>query len=223
MVVIILFHVGIVVLFLLYLLVKPDNKYDRLFQIKRHSNEHEMLRIVNELEQINQTTYPEFKKEVLHYFSDHRITNQEDIRLEYRLLEAFFLGFQKRMIPFKRADFLLKIIYLGTFILNLVYFNYLVYTMEFLDECSLIKVILILVGVNLLLFLIPLLFSLFQLGLISMILSIFTAIFPVKGSVFRAQLTLDELMKLLKPGGRNTPTDLGNFRGGSFGRANRSS
>lgn len=220
MVVIIFFHVGLVVLFLLYLLVKPDNKYDRIFQIKRHGNEQEMLSIVTELEQINQTTYPEFKKEVIHYFSDQRITNQEDIRLEDRLLDAFFLGFQRRMIPFKRADFLLKIIYLGTFILNLAYFNYLVYTMKFLDEYSLFKVILILGGVNLLLFLIPLLFSLFQLGLISMILSLFTAIFPAKGSIFRAQLTLDELIKLLKPGGRNTPTDLSNFSG-SFMKTNR--
>ncbi len=220
MVVIIFFHIGIVLLFLLYLVIKPDNQYDRLFQIKRHRNELEMLRIVNELEQINQTTYPEFKKEVIHYFSDQRITNQEDIRLEDRLLDAFFLGFQRRMIPFKRADFLLKLLYLGTFILNLAYFNYLVYTMNFLDECSLSKVVLILAAVNILLFLIPLLFSLFQLGLISMILSIFTAIFPAKGSIFKAQLTLDELIKLLKPGGRNTPTDLRNFSG-SFIKTNR--
>jgi len=223
MAVIIFFHVGIVVLFLLYLVIKPDNKYDRLFQIKRHSNEHEMLSIVTELEQINQTSYPEFKKEVVHYFSDQRITNQEDIRLEDRLLDAFFLGFQRRMIPFKRADFFLKILYLGTFILNLAYFNYLVYTVKFLKECSLSEFILILIGANLLFFLIPLIFSLFQLGLISMILSPLTALFTSKGSIFRAQLTLDELMKLLKPGGRNTPTDLSNFSGGSFTRANRSS
>jgi len=32
---------------------------------------------------------------------------------------------------------------------------------------------------------------------------------------------LDELMKLLKPGGRNTPTDVGGFKGRSFGRAGR--
>lgn len=220
MVIIILFHVGLLVLFLLYLLVKPDNKYDRLFQIKRHSNETEMLKIVDELEQINQTKYPNFKKEVLLYFSDQRITNQEDIRLEKKLLDIFFLDFQKRWIPFKRADFFLKVIYSVTFVLNFFYFNYIVYTGWYLEDKSLTKMILILFSVNLLLFLLPLLFAFFQLGLISMILSIFTAIFPRKGSAFRAQLTLDELMKLLKPGGRNTPTDIGSF-GGDFGGAGR--
>lgn len=213
MVTVILFHAGILILFMLYLLVKPDNKCDRLFQIKRHKNEIEMLKIVDELEQINQTSYPNFKKEIVLYFSDLRITNQEDIRLEKKLLDTFFLDFQKRWIPFKRADFFLKIIYSGTFALNFFYFNYIVYTGWYLGDKPPAKMILILLGVNILLFLLPLLFALFQLGLISMVLSIFTAIFPGKGSVFRAQLTLDELMKLLKPGGRNTPTDIGSFKG----------
>lgn len=213
MIIVILFHAGMLLLFLLYLLVKPDNKYDRVFQIKRHRSETEMLKIVDELEQINQTSYPNFRKEVLLYFSDRRITNQEDIRLEKRLLEIFFLGFQKRWIPFKHADFFVKIIYSGTFAINLFYFNYLVYTVGYLGEKPLTTMLLSLVVTNLLLFLIPLLFALFQLGLISMILSVFTAIFSGKGSIFRAQLTLDELMKLLKPGGRNTPTDVGSFKG----------
>jgi hypothetical protein len=217
----ILFHVGILVLFLLYLLVKPDNKYDRIFQIKRHSDEIEMLKIVEELEQINQTSYPNFKKEVVLYFSDQRITNQEDIRLEKKLLDTFFLDFRRRWIPYRKADFFLKTIYLGTFVLNFFYFNYIVYTHWYLGDKPLAKMILILLVVNIILFLIPLLFALFQLGLTSMLLSIFTAIFPSKGSVFRAQLTLDEMMKLLKPGGRNTPTDMGSFNGGSFGRAGR--
>ncbi|HLP53972.1 MAG TPA: hypothetical protein VK151_03050 [Fluviicola sp.] len=221
MVYVVLLHAGTVVLFLLYLLVKPDNRYDRIFQIKRHANEVEMLKIVAELEEINQASYPDFRKEVLLYFSDRRITNQEDIRLETQLLNSFFLGFEKRWTPFKKADFFLKVIYLVTLLINLFYLNYLVYIYGHLANYSLNVLLLILVGTNVLLFVIHLLFALMQLGLISMILSVLTAIFPRKGSVFRAQLTLDELMKLLKPGGRNTPTDMGSFRGGSFGRAGR--
>ncbi len=52
------------------------------------------------------------------------------------------------------------------------------------------------------------LISLIYLSIISLAFTIFRMIFPNKGSIVKANVHIDELIRALKPGGRNTRIEL---------------
>ncbi len=195
--------------FFLYLLLKRDNTDDSFFTQQKLNDKNNLLEIISTLEKINEIDYSSVKKKIIACFADNELSEPEIDRLEEYLVYAYFKGFKKRFTPFKKADGFLKLIYIFTLICSFVYFNLIIYNAA--DSQHLINNNLIWwqIFLSVILFIVPVLFWLIQLGVISLILTGLSGLLPNKGSVFRAQITIDELIKLLKPGGRNTPVELG--------------
>jgi hypothetical protein len=206
---IITLHILLLLVYILYLIVKPDNLDDQYFIPKRQESEKELYKIITDLETTHKQDYSTIKKRITSYFSDNRLTDNESIKIENYIVDTYFQGFVDRLIPLKKADLFLKTINILTLIFSFIYFNLIIHSVAKKNDLLIDNFIYWQIGISLLLFIVPLVFWLLQLGLLSMFLLVISLIFPNKGSLRRAQILIDEIIKSIKPGGRTTTVGIG--------------
>lgn len=202
-------HILLLLVYVLYLIIKPDNVEDQYFIIKRQESEKELYKIITDLEATNKQDYSTTKKRITSYFADNRLSDRESIKIEQYIVNCYFQGFKDRVLPFKKADLFLKTISILTLIFSFIYFNSIIYYVAKENGLLTDNFIFLQIGISILLFIVPLAFWLLQLGLLSMLLLMFSFIFSNKGSLRRVQIIIDEIIKSIKPGGRTTTVGIG--------------
>jgi hypothetical protein len=197
-------HILLLLFYVLYLIIKPDNEEDQYFILKRQESEKELYKIITDLETTHKQDYSTTKKRITSYFADNRLTTNESIKIEQYLVDCYFQGFKDRLLPFKKADLFLKSLITLTLIISFIYFNSIIYFVAKENGLLTDNFIFLQIGISILLFIVPLVFCLLQLGLLSMLLLMFSFMFSSKGSLRRVQIIIDEIIKSIKPGGRTT-------------------
>jgi len=200
--------IGLILFYILYLIFKEPSRDDLFFLMRNLQSQEKLLKTIDSLEIQNKSDYSYIRAKIRSFFADNRLSQGEIILIEEYLLNTYFEGFKSRFIAFKKADIYLKLIYVLSLIWSFVLFNIIIFEMteskDFNEEKLWLHI-----GISVVFFVVPLLFWLVQLGLFSVVMLVISSMLPQIGSLNRAHLTLDELIKLIKPFGRNTPVKLG--------------
>lgn len=207
----------LIIIYSLYLLIKPKDKKDEFFHLSQKAKKETILERIKLLEEINDADYSRDKIEIEKYYRDGRITESEASKMEKIITNTFFDNFKTKWKAFKSADTGMKILFLFLIVYGFVYVN-LVFIAGYkhLDEFGLsLEITLLIINASLLL---PYLFSLTLLGFLSTFLAMLNLRFSERGGINRAAITSEELVKALKPGGRKTQIVLGSAWSKTFFR-----
>ena len=200
--------------YILYVLIKPNNESDEFFELSRKLTLENLMHRIDQLEKINNADYSKEKVRIKSFYKDHRLSQKEFDQLEDIITNTYFDGFQRKWTSFRKSDILLKAIFVFSIIGGFLLFGFIIYEINIEKELELRIWHCILA--TLILFPIPMVFIVMYLGLFSVLLSLLRFVFPQKGSLFRAAILSEELIKGLKPGGRSTEIDLSSVDWGNI-------
>lgn len=198
----------LLVLYPIYVLFRPDREADRYFLfLGGTENKEFVIGYLEMLEIINNRSYARQIKRLEALFSKRKRNQRDSDRIEIIIQQSYFNQFNDRWIAFKRADWPLRILILLCLLAGILSFVSIIATIREDDPDPLTF------SVFLLYFLIGIiptfLFSLIIVGAYSLFFTILSIVFPNRGSVIRRSIILDEVIKGLKPGGRDTPVEFG--------------
>ena len=191
-------------LYLLYLLLKPESKSDQFFINYDSLSKITLIEKIELLEKLNGMNY-EKEKEKISKIKDGKFSNRGSEMLEEILTNTYFNGFEKRWIAFKKADLLLKLIYILSLVVGFYIFGYILFLINSNDNNEVDSFIFL---IPIILFPFSLLISLIYLGFMTIVFTLLRFVLPKNGALIRANVHLDELIKALKPGGRNTRIEI---------------
>lgn len=188
------------ILLIIISFISPQNIHDQFFSYKNTLDRETIIKRLEYLEEINQKNYGDEKKKINGYFADNKLTDHELTLIEKIIINRYFDKFNKRWIAFRRSPFMLKTIFLLSLLNGFVVFGLILFliTEENVDP-DWWAICLYPIG----LFPMSLIIGFLFLGVLSMFFTVLT-FFTGRGSIIRISLLLDELLKSLKPGGRNT-------------------
>ncbi len=191
---------------ILYSLFKQDNRDDRFFRFHKRLKKDELLEGIRYLEQLNQADYSRPKQKVEKYFADNRLSDKELEYLEEMMINTYFGGFTNRWTSFRKSPFLLIVFFAAAILNGFIAFPYILYLVNSDPMKGVYADIGTCILISILLFPVPLILGFLYIGFSSVFLQIATFVVPGKGAPKRASITLEEMIKSLKPGGRNAPT-----------------
>lgn len=181
----------------LYLLAKPDTPADKFFLFfENHSNCEDVINHLTVLEKEQGKNYQPHRSKIREYYSDRKLHPQEINTIEKIIIHSYFEHFQYRWIAYKKADWILRIIFLIPLIIcSIFFFDYLLdfAIHEGLDGVIFYFLILgvIAVPVLLIVMVVNTAFTLY--------LSFMAMLFSSKGNIQRASKTFDYMLFALHP------------------------
>ncbi len=187
---------------ILIAIIKKQNETDQFFVFKRPLSLDTITKKVEFLELINKKNYVTEKRNIKRFFADQWITSGELEVIKSIIISRYFNNFNDRWIALKKSPYLLKILFFTVFFDSFFSFGYFIYinTYSYTTGPNWWAVIL----TPLLFFILPLLLSLLFFSFLSIFVTLLTILFPKNGRLIRIGISLEELIKSLKPGGRNT-------------------
>ncbi len=197
-----LFPPSVIVVYSIYVLVKPQSETDEFFFLHKDLSQQALIRRVEILEHFHHKDFSKEKEKISRYFLDSKLSEKELEYLEDIITRTYFDGFIKRWSVFRRADSVEKLVFLTLILSGIITVAIgAAYGMnknpDFTD---------VLIGIIPAIILVPvtLISILMILGILSFMLSILRFTFPRKGSLLKATIFSEEFIKALKPGGRST-------------------
>jgi hypothetical protein len=184
--------------------LKPESESDKFFTNYDELDKVKLIEKVELLERINKTSYSQ-EKEQINMLSIGKFSARTSEYLEEILTNTYFDGFKRRWIAFVKADLVLKIIYLLFVMSGFYFFGYLLYVINFEKDPEVGNAIFVIPFV---LFPFSLLISVMYMGLTTLILTLLRFMLPKNGALIKLNVYFDELIKALKPGGRNTRVEI---------------
>lgn len=200
--IILLSQLFLIFLYIIYLIIKQDSEIESCFVTNKQINFQDCINLISTFEKLNNKDYSKVKKNITFYFSDNILTEAELNRIDDLIIDSYYDNYSKKFVAFRKADFFSKLINFTVLLASVIYFN-LIFT-SFNEYDSNLSLIIWQSVLTILLFIIPLVFYLTQVGVISLFLMMISVFFPNKGSIRLARVTFDEIIKSLKPGGRKT-------------------
>ncbi len=182
---------------ILYLLFKPQGKDDELFAYKGKPELKYIISQLRRFEILHKRNYSEKAIKVLGMFTDRKLTDRELDSLEVILTSAYFDSYRDRWIGFRKAEPLLVFIFFYVFLWSFAAWNLVVFHK---DEVSIGALLL----VDILLFIVPVVFAMIMFFFLMLPLYFFAVIFPTIGTFPRSIICLEEMIKALNPAGRKS-------------------
>ncbi len=185
-----------------YLLTKKDTPADQFFLFFGDIYKEEYLvDYLPTLEKEQKKNYQPHRNRIRSYFKGRRLSSTQQKVLEKIIIHSYFENFQSRWVPYRKADWVLRFLFLVPLILvSIVFFHFL---REHFLEGGLTNAILYLFST--LLFVIPTtLFLAMYNAVFTLYLSFMAMAFSSCGRIHRASKTFDQMLFSLLPKRRKT-------------------
>lgn len=202
MIALMLIPLSVIVVYAIYVLVKPQSETDEFFYLHKNLSQEALIRRIEILGNVHRKDFSKETEKIKRYFLDGILSEKELEYLEDLITRTYFDGFQKRWSVFRRAELVEKSVFVFLFCSGILTTAIgTAYAMDrtpdFSDVVNGLLPALLLVPL-------PYIAILMILGILSFILSILRFTFPRKGSLLKATIFSEEFIKALKPGGRST-------------------
>ncbi len=193
-------------------IILPDQNEDKPFQYAKIKDEDFVRQTTIYLEEKNGAKYPKMYEFIEKYFQDKQLSTGELSRLEEFITHMYFNSFKQKWASFRQSNFLIKIYFFATLIVSIFHFN-AVFFANHVPVSSLQVDWSLFIPLNTIGLIVSYVLFIGYLTFSSMLLMVFSSIFGnKKGALVRTYITLDELVKCMKPGGRKTPVNMSSFR-----------